>query len=137
MDGETTTAGLPLAEEMGALREGCGLVDRSWIGRLELRGADRQRLLNGLVTCDAKRLAPGDGAYGFFTGPQGKILADVAVLAFADRLWLELPAGRGEAIAAHLGKYVLADRVEVGPLEDMLPITLVVPRAEAVLAGTL
>jgi aminomethyltransferase len=126
----------PLAEELRTLRAGCGLVDRSWMGRLELTGADRQRLLNALVTCDAKSLAPGEGAYGFFTGPQGKVLADFAALALADRLWLELPAGREGAVADHLRKYILADRVEVMPLADMLPVTLAGPRAAAVLAGT-
>jgi aminomethyltransferase len=125
----------PLGEELRTLREGCGLVDRSWIGRLELTGADRLRLLNALVTCDVKSLEPGTGAYGFFTGPQGKILADLAALALGDRLWLELPAGREEAIAAHVRKYILADRVEVMPLEDMLPVTLVGPRAAEVLGS--
>lgn len=125
----------PLGEELRTLREGCGLVDRSWIGRLELTGADRLRLLNALVTCDVKSLAPGAGAYGCFTGPQGKILADLVALALGDRLWLELPAGREEAIAAHLRKYILADRVEVMPLEDMLPVTLLGPRAAEVLGS--
>src|SRR5206468_3442288 len=123
----------PLAQEMRTLREGCGLCDRSWMGRLELTGADRQRLVHGLVTCDVKELAPGGGAYGFFTEKQGKVLTDFAALALADRLWLELPAGREEAIAGHLRKYILADRVEVMALADMLPLTLLGPRAAAVL----
>ena len=123
----------PLAEEMKTLREGCGLADRSWMGRLELTGADRQRLLHGLVTCDVQGLAPGGGAYGFFTGPKGMILADFALYALGDRLWLELPPGRDEAMAAHLRKYILAERVEVMMLADMLPLTLLGPRAAAVL----
>ncbi len=125
----------PLAEELRTLREGCGLADRSWIGRLEMTGADRQRLLNALATCEVKGLAPGEGAYGFLTGPQGKVLADFAALALADRLWLELPAGREEAVAAHIRKYVLADQVEVMPLADMLPVTLLGPRAAEVLGS--
>jgi tRNA-modifying protein YgfZ len=123
----------PLGEEMRTLHEGCGLADRSFLGRLELTGADRERLLHGLVTCDVKGLAPGGGSYGFFTSPQGKIVADFALLALPDRLWLELPAGRDEAIAGHLRKYILADRVEVMALDDMLPLTLLGPRAAAVL----
>src|SRR5688572_448737 len=54
-------------DEVRALREGSGLIDRSDVGRLELMGEDRQRFLNGLVTCDVKPLAPGQGAYGYFT----------------------------------------------------------------------
>jgi len=125
----------PLAAEMQTLHTGCGLCDRSWMGRLELTGADRQRLLNGLVTCDVKSLAPGGGTYGFFTAPKGTILADFALYALPDRLWLELPPGRDEAMAAHLRKYVLAERVEVMALDDMLPLTLLGPRAAAVLGG--
>jgi folate-binding protein YgfZ len=121
-----------LSEDYAALRHGCGLVDlvgRSAVGRLALGGADRQRFLNGQVTCDVKSLAPGTGAYGFFTSPQGKILADVAVLVREEQIWLELPPSRAEEIAAHLRKYMIADRVEVRPLDDFHLLTLIGPRA--------
>ena len=121
------------AEEYHALREGCGLADRSWMGRLEIRGADRHRFLNAYVTCDVKGLAPGEGAYGFLTSHQGRILSDLVVTALEDRLWLLLPPGQDEAVAKHLRKYILADRVEVLPLADMLPVTLIGPRASEAL----
>src|SRR5262245_24945152 len=120
---------MTVAEEYRALREGCGLADFSWTGRLEILGADRQRFLNAYVTCDVKSLAPGEGAYGFFTNPQGKILSDVVILAQEDRLWLQLPAGQPDAITSHLRKYILADRVEIRGLEDMRPLSLIGPRA--------
>jgi folate-binding protein YgfZ len=125
----------PLAAEHAALRQGCGLVDRSWIGRLEMLGADRTRFLNAYVTCDVKGLAPGQGAYGFFTSPQGRILADLVLMAREDRFWMELPAGAEEAVAGHLRKYLIADRVELHPLAEWLPLTLAGPGAAAVLAG--
>lgn len=117
------------ATQLAALRDGCALTDLSWKGRIELLGADRQRLLHGLVTCDVKGLTPGTGTYGFFTSPQGRILADGVVLALEDRLWLEVPPGQDEDLRGHIQKYILADRVEVLPLEDMLPITLAGPGA--------
>ena len=100
--------------------ETCKLVDRSDLGRLELTGEDRVRFLNGLVTCDVAALEAGQGCYGFFTTPKGRILADVVVLAQADRLWLELPAGEGIAVREHLEKYIVADRVEVRSIDDLL-----------------
>ena len=124
-----------VTEEHRTLREGCGLADRSWMGRLEILGADRHRFLNGYVTCDVKSLAPGEGTYGFVTNHQGRILSDLIVLAHEDRLWLLLPPGQEEPVAKHLRKYVLADRVEVLPLEDMLPISLIGPRAAEALGG--
>lgn len=123
----------PVADEVRALREGCGLVDRSWRGRLELLGADRHRFLNAYVTCEVKALAPGQGAYGFFTNPQGRILSDAVLLALEDRLWVEVAPGRERELADHLRKYILADRVEVRLLEDMLPLTLVGPGARGAL----
>jgi folate-binding protein YgfZ len=126
---------LTLLAEYEALRHGCGLADRSGAGRLEMLGADRQRFLNAYVTCDVKGLAAGQGSYGFFTGPQGRILADVVVLAHADRLWLELPPGQEEPIAGHLKKYLIADRVEMRQLADMVPLTLAGPGAAAAVAA--
>jgi folate-binding protein YgfZ len=130
-----------LEEQLRALRQGCGFADRSGLGRLELAGKDRHRFLNAYVTCDVKDLAPAEGtegtegAYGFFTSPQGKILADAEILARAESFWLLLPPGRDEAIAEHLKKYVLADRVEVRPLPDARLLTLAGPGARAVLGG--
>jgi glycine cleavage system aminomethyltransferase T len=122
-----------IAEQYDALRRGCGLADRSRIGRLELAGADRLRFLHAYVTCEVKGLVVGQGAYGFFTNPQGRILADLVLMALADRLWLEVPPGQEEAITTHLRKYVIADRVDIHPLA-LQPIILAGPRAAAVLA---
>lgn len=112
-----------------ALTTGAGLLDRSSVDRLELTGEDRQRFLNGQVTCEVKDLTPGSLVYGFFTDRQGKIQADVTVLAFDDRLWLELPPDCGDAIREHLEKYILADRVAVAPLTSETPWTVVGPQA--------
>lgn len=128
---------IPVAEEYRALREGCGIADLSWRGRLELLGADRHRFLNNYLTCDVKGLTPGDGAYGFFTNPQGRILSDAVVLAQEDRLWIEVGPGQEEPISAHLRKYILADRVEVRTLDDTLPILVLGPQSEVVLGADL
>jgi folate-binding protein YgfZ len=119
-----------------ALVAGAALVDRTAGGGLRLTGEDRVRFLNGLVTCEVKSRAAGEGAYGFVTSVQGRVLADVVVLALADELWLEVPAGEEEAVAGHLAKYLIADRVEIAPLAAP-PITLAGPGAAALLAAVL
>ncbi len=131
------TAYAPVAEEVEGVREGCGLVDRSWIDRLEMRGADRQRFLSGLVTCEVRELGPEGGAYGFLTSRKGGIVADFGLLALAESFWLELPSGRGAPVVEHLEKYVLAERVEVAGLERMLPLTLIGEAARKVLREAL
>lgn len=121
-------------DEYRALREGCGLVDRGWLDCLAMSGEDRARFLNGLVTCDVIALEPGEGTYGFVTDVKGRILADLTVLAEEDSLRLVLPAGRGAAIAEHLLKYRIIDRVEVAPCPATVPLTVLGPRAQEVLA---
>lgn len=123
-----------LAAEHRALVAGCGVVDRAWAGRLEMTGDDRVRFLQGLVTCDVKATAPGGGTFGFITSRKGQVLADLRLLALDDRLWLELPAGRAEAIAEHLGSFKIVDRVEIGPL-DRVPLTVAGPNASAVVTA--
>jgi len=124
-----------LLDEVHALTEGCGLANRSEAGRLEMLGADRQRFLNAYISCDVKPLAPGDGAYGFLTSAQGRILSDAVVLVHPDRLWLEVGPGQAETVADHLRKYVIVDRVEIRPLEDMVPLTLIGPKAAEALGA--
>ena len=59
------------------------------------------------------------------------------VLVLEDRLWMEVGPGQEGAIADHLKKYVLADRVEIRPLADMVPVSLVGPGSAAVLGADL
>lgn len=124
------------ASEAATLRERCGLADLSWQGRLEVAGPDRLRFLHAYTTCDVKGLTPGTGTYGFFTSPQGRILSDAAILALEDRLWLRVAPRQEEAVAAHLRKFILADRVEIRTLPEVRCLALAGPGAREVLAGT-
>ena len=118
-----------LEVEYEALREGCAIVDRSHFDRLEIRGEDRQRFLGGLCTRNVAAMEPGEAVTGFVTEGRGRIIADVTVLALSDRLWLELPPGRASAVGDHLRRYIVADRVEVLPLDEMLQLVLAGPTA--------
>ena len=122
-----------ITEQYRALREGCGIAALSWRAGFELLGADRHRFLHNYVTCDVKGLAPGSGAYGFFTSPQGRILADAVLQAQEDRLRVEVDRDQVEPILAHLRKYLLVDRVEIRPLDGLTPVALIGPRAEDLL----
>lgn len=110
------------------------LVDLGDHDRLELVGPDRRRFLGGLITCDAAHLESGGGSYGFVTSIKGKVLADVAVAEYEDRTFLLLPPGRANLVQSHLHKYIVADRVEVLPLEDLVPVALVGGRIPELLA---
>ncbi len=125
-------------EQYRALREGCGIAVLSWRGGFELLGADRHRFLHNYVTCDVKGLAPGSSVYTFFTSPQGRILSDAVLTAQEDRLQVEVDRDQVEPLMSHLKKYILVDRVEIRPIEDLMPVVVIAgsgPRPEEILGG--
>ena len=103
--------------------------------RLELMGPDRERFFGGMVTSAVEGLEPGHGEFGFITDVRGRVLASATVLALEDRLWLEIPRGRGRTIIDHLEKYIVTDQVEILPLGDMASVRVAGPRSAEVLAG--
>ncbi len=113
--------------ELESMGSAVALVDASYESRLELVGEDRLRFLNGLCTRNTSALSAGESVSGYITDSRGHILADLTVLALADRAFLVLPPARGEAIAEHLGRYVVTDRVEIRSLDDLVPLTLAGP----------
>jgi folate-binding protein YgfZ len=70
--------------EQRALREGCGLLDRSERGKLALTGAGAVEFLNGQVTNELANLRSGEGRYAAFLTAKGKMLGDLRILAVGD-----------------------------------------------------
>jgi tRNA-modifying protein YgfZ len=81
LDSMAATATLPSNAEYRALREACGLLDRSARGKLALRGAGAIEFLNGQVTNELADLSPGEGRYAAFLTHKGKMLGDLRILA--------------------------------------------------------
>jgi len=72
-----------------ALREGCGLVDRSERGKLAVTGGEAKAFLQGQVTNDVEALAPGRGLYAAFLTHKGKMLGDLRILDAGDELLVD------------------------------------------------
>jgi folate-binding protein YgfZ len=123
--------------ECEALVDGVGVIARNWPDHLRVRGEDRMAYLNGKVTCEIDGLGFGEGVYGFVLDAKGHIQADTTIRVLEDAIWLELPAGQGSRLLEHLNRFVVIDRVEIEPLEDLMPLTLVGPQARATLGAVL
>ena len=78
-----TDTHLPSAEYQ-ALREACGLIDRSERGKLALSGPGAVEFLDGQVTNELADLHPGEGRYAAFLTHKGKMLGDLRILAVGD-----------------------------------------------------
>ncbi|HEV7944096.1 MAG TPA: glycine cleavage T C-terminal barrel domain-containing protein [Solirubrobacteraceae bacterium] len=76
-------------QEHDALRERCGLLDRSERGKLALAGAGAAGFLNGQVTNDVEGLQAGEGCYAAFLTHKGKMLGDLRILRAEDELLLD------------------------------------------------
>lgn len=120
--------------DVDLLTTGAALCESPRASRLELMGPDRERFFGGMVTAAVESLEPGRGAFGFITDVRGRILASATVLTLEDRLWLEIPKGRGRTIIEHLEKYIVTDQVEILPLGDMASVRVAGPKSASVLA---
>lgn len=67
-------------EEHLAVRTTAGLFDVSWLGRIEVSGADALGLLQRTFTRNIARLAEGSAIYGMFCNEQGRILDDTLLM---------------------------------------------------------
>lgn len=121
------------ASEHSALREGCGLVDRSERGKLALTGAGAADFLNGQVTNDVAALEAGTGVYAAFLTHKGKMLGDVRVLAADDELLLDTERVALQALFDMIRRHKVGFDVELHKrtVQSAL-LSLVGPRARAV-----
>jgi folate-binding protein YgfZ len=112
------------------------LADRAL---LAVRGADRTRFLQGQLTNDVAALDPAgprSGCHALLLTAQGRIVADLHVLARPDAFWLETDAACAAASVARLEKYVIADDVRIDDRSDAWARFAVEgPRARALVAA--
>jgi len=119
--------------EHAALGASAGVIDLSFRSRLCLVGADRARYLHGQITNDVKKLGAGEGCYSALTTAKGKMESDLNIFCLADELLLDFEPGLTEKVSQRLGKFIVADEVQIvdaAPHYGLLSVQG--PKAEAV-----
>ena len=123
----------------GDVDTGAGLFALAARGLVEVRGGDRVRWLNGMLTNDVAAAAArgtGAGCHALLLTREGRIVADLHVLVRDDALWLETDAGAVETALARLAKYVIADDVTLADRSARFDrLAVEGPGAEHVLAA--
>lgn len=118
-----------------ALVHGCGLLDRSELGKLALVGEQGREFLAGQVTNDTESLEPGTGCYAALLDNKGKMLGDLRVLRSVDGTELLLVCERValQALFDVLRRAVIGWRAELQKrtIQQGL-LSLVGPRAREV-----
>ncbi len=79
--------------------------------RLSVTGADRVRYLNGQLSNDLRRLAPGVAMAALVLTAKGKLCGDVFVWGEGEVLIVEADAALAETLPGRLERYAIADNV--------------------------
>ena len=80
---------------------------------IAVEGEDRVSFLQGLVSQDMERAAPGMALWSALLTPQGKWLAEFFVFSDASRLLLDVEAAQQDMIVARLSRFRLRARVAI------------------------
>ncbi|HEY4054574.1 MAG TPA: folate-binding protein [Terriglobales bacterium] len=132
---ENTAATTDIRRELQGLSSGCGfhVLEQSLTS---LKGADRVRWLNGMVTNNIRDLTPGNGVYAFVLTPQGQIRGDLYAFNRGESLVIETERAQTETLLPLLRRYIIMDKVEVEDLSGAVGVVgLVGPKSAATLAA--
>src|SRR5689334_15076686 len=101
-----------------AARTGAFLAPADARATLTVTGPERLSWLQGVVTADVASLAPGEGCWSLVLTRQGKILADVLVVAAVDRVLLAVPPATARAIEEYLASFLIMEDAELADTSD-------------------
>ncbi len=121
-----------------ALRETCGLCDRSDRGKLRLTGTERVGFLHGQVSADVKSLEPGRGAYTALLTPKGHMVADGRVLLRAADALMDTEPGSQDTVRKLLEHHLISEDVEISDATGAWALfSLLGPAAPEIVASAL
>ena len=105
-------------QEHRTVRQGVGVIDLSYRGRLRLTGNDRAQYLHRIISNDVEGVAVGEGNYATILTNRGKIIADMKVYVFEDSIGIEANAETTSILYQELDKYLIADDVTIEELTE-------------------
>jgi aminomethyltransferase len=128
-----------VAESVRAVRAGAGLFRLDERAVIEVRGGDRLRFLQGQLSNDVAALEPDGprvGCPALALTPQGRIVAEVLLVARPDVFWLDTDRTTVEPLVARLDRYVIADDVQIADASARFArLAVEGPAARAVMAA--
>ena len=95
-----------------------GVIDLSARGRLSLRGADRVRFLQGMVTNDVEQLPVGGSLRAAMLTPKGRVVADMLVLKLEDSFLVTTDASLREKLREAFDRHIIMDEVTLEDVTD-------------------
>jgi folate-binding protein YgfZ len=119
-----------ITAEYRAARETVALADANFMALFSFTGADRQRLVNAVLTSNVRDLVAGQGNVGLLLTPQGHILAEIETYLTETRILTLSHAMVRQRTYATFDKFIIMDDVTLEDLTDQTGmLTLVGPLA--------
>ncbi len=135
---EVAEAFSDVAAEHAALRGACGLIDRFDLATFRVTGDDRTTFLQGMLTNDVARLAPGQGCRAAFLTVQGRVVADPCVFVCEGEILLQCLPEAAPGLLDGLRRHLVADDVEIDDVTgDVATLSIQGPQAAGVVATIL
>lgn len=110
--------GTPVDQVQTALDERAVLVRQAGWGTLRLSGPERASWLNGIVTCDVQAVTTERGAWGLLLTKQGKIQAELQIVAGNDTLFVGVSGGEANEIAESLDRFLVMEDAELELVQE-------------------
>lgn len=123
-----------IAAQLDALRSSAGTcpLHSGWI---TVRGDDRVRWLNGMVTNSVQALTPGDGAYSFMLSAQGRIQGDATIWAEPGQLLMQTATEQVQPLTTLLNRFIIMDDVVLEDMPAQHGLLVAGPRAAELLTS--
>jgi folate-binding protein YgfZ len=127
-----------LANYYNAAQTGAALAEKEAFGLLKFTGSERASWLQGMVTNDVLKLGPGAGCYAAHLTPQGKIVAQMQILADDDALWATLERAAIPGLVAAFDRLLIMEDVQIADLSDEIEIlSLIGPASREIIEAWL
>jgi folate-binding protein YgfZ len=129
---ETPSLYSNIEHEFDAATDDVVVIDRSWIGRIEVTGSDRLDLLHRLSTNNLLVGKAGEVISTVFTTDKGRVVDYVHVLVRGDSLLLLTSPSSETAFSRWIEKYTIMEDVHLNVVtQSTVMVSLIGPRAKA------
>ncbi|MDP6356666.1 MAG: aminomethyltransferase family protein [Planctomycetota bacterium] len=106
------------AAEHGAIRNGAGIVDRSYLSKLQFTGADANDYLQRMTSNEVVDIEPGTGNHGALLTDRGKLIADFRLFKSEEHLRIHFDHLQRQTLLVPLEKFIITDDVTITDLSD-------------------
>lgn len=120
-----------LEEELDAIYQKVGLLDRSYLGKIIVKGAEATDLINRISTNDMKELIMGVACDTIFCTPKGRIIDYAKVLQYEEQLMIVSSYISNQHLMDWINRFIILEDVQLEDCsEQFIWLTLLGPDAK-------